>query len=367
MVLLQAEGVLHPMCGSVSQESTSLPNEDKGILSSGFELVTRHQRILWCVFAANFVLGGLGASGAARALGRALHHSLAGEKLANGFDLGMFMELVSQPEVKLFSHSMPVFIFAGLYFLFLLFVMPGIVAVYLEDRRFTTGEFCGAAGEYFWAFVRLALWSLIPFFIVHFLQRLVSEFSHYVGDRVAWDPAGFVILVIGSIPFILAFVWVRMWFDLAQVRAVARHDRRTGRNVAGSLRIAIRSSWRAYWAYLVICILVSVMTGIAMLIWARVPARAVPVTFVLLELVMLVHIFGRLWQKGCITTWYKMNPEPVVAAPEPPPFEPGTWGVNSTSSVLLDVDTPLTPEVEPVPEPPVKAPSLGAVRNTGPG
>ncbi len=84
----------------------------------------------------------------ARALGDALHHSLAGEKLANGFDLGMFLELVSQPSVKLFSHSGGIFIFAFLYFLFLLFVMPGIIAVYLEDRTLTSGEFFGAAGNF---------------------------------------------------------------------------------------------------------------------------------------------------------------------------------------------------------------------------
>ena len=320
-----------------------------GCLKSGFALAMRHQRILWWVFAANFVLGGLGASTTARALGSALHHSLAGNKLANGFDLGMFMELVSQPDVKLFSHSGPVFIFAAVYFLFLLFVMPGIVSAYLQDRRFISGEFCGAAGAYFWTFVRLALWSLIPFFLVHFLQHLVSELAHYVGDRAVWDPTGFLILVIGSIPLVLAFVWVRLWFDLAQVRAVANEDRRTRLNAVRSFRIAIRNGWHAYWTYIAICILVTLVTGIALLIWTKVPARAVPVTFLLLELIMLTHVVGRLWQKACITTWYKMNPEPVVAPPEPP-FEPGSWGVNGTSSAPPDVDAPLAAEVEAVPE-----------------
>jgi hypothetical protein len=343
-----------------------LPNQQKGILGAGFSLVTRHQRILWWVFAVNFVLGGLGASTTARALGRALHHSLAGDKLANGFDLGMFVDLTSQPDVKLFSHSGPVFIFAALYFLFLLFVTPGIVAVFLRDQRFTTGEFCSATGNFFWAFVRLTLWSLIPFFLVHFLQHLVSELANYVGDRVSWDPAGFLILAVGSLPFVLAFVWVRLWFDLAQVRAVANEDRRTWRNVLRTFRIAIRNCWRTFGAYVLICILVGVLTGIVLLIWARVPARAVPATFALLEIIMLAHIFGRLWQKACITTWYKANPEPVPAPPLPP-LEPGTWGVKSASSVASDVDTPLASEVEPVPEPPVTRLPPDVMRNTGPG
>jgi len=332
-----------------------LANNDTGVLGRGFSLTMRHQRILWWVFAANFVLGGLGASGTARAVGSALHHSLAGQKLTNGFDLGMFYELVSQPEVKLFSHSGGVLLFASLYFLFLLFVTPGIMTVYLEDRKFTTGEFCSAAGAYFWAFVRLALWSLIPFFIVHFLQRLVSELSSYIGDRVAWDPAGFVILVAGSAPFLLAFVWVRLWFDLAQVRAVANQDRITRRNAVLTFRIAIRRSWQAYWAYLLIAILTWLVTGIALLLWAHAPARAVPVTFILLEVIMLAHIFARLWQKACITTWYKMNPEPVLASPPRPPMV--SSAVEELRIPAADVDAPLVPEIEAAPEPP--APNSG--------
>jgi len=333
------------------ERKDKLPNGDKGVLGLGFSLAMRHQRILWWVFAANFVLGGLGASGTARALGSSLHHSLAGERLTSTFDLGMLAELINQPDVKLFSHSGGLFLFAALYFLFLLFVTPGIISVYLEDRKFTTGEFCGAAGEFFWTFVRLALWSLIPFFLVHFLQRLVSELANHVSGRVAWDPAGFDILVVGSIPLLLAFVWVRLWFDLAQVRAVAANDRYTRRNVVHTFRIAIRRGWRAYWAYVTTCIVVWIITLIVLMLWTRVPGRAVPVAFVLLEIIMLAHIFARLWQKACITTWYKMNPEPGVTLPQAP-FEPSVLEIERPTNVGSDVDAPLASEVEPVPEVP---------------
>ncbi len=324
-------------------------------MGTGFGLVIRHQRILWWVFAVNFILGGLGASSAARTLGHALHHSLAGEKLAHGFDLGMFLELVSQPDVKLFSHSGGIFLFAALYFLFLLFVTPGIIASYLEDRRFTTGEFFGTAGTFVWAFVRLALWSLIPFLLVDLLYQAVKAISEYVGDRVAADQIGFCILVIGSIPVLLLWVWVRLWFDLAQVRAVAGNDRVTRRNVVRTFQIAMRRSWHAYWAYVLIGILVGLVTIVALLIWTKVPARAVPITFLLLELIMLTHIFGRLWQKACATTWYRMNPEPVPSAPEPFPFQPLVAPpLDETTDPALDVDAPLSAEVGPGPD---KSPS----------
>lgn len=325
-------------------------NSDTGVLKRGFALVVRHQRILWWVFAVNLVLGGLGASSTARTLGSALHHSLAGEKLSNGFDLGMFLELVTQPDVKLFSHSGGIILFAVLYFLFLLFVAPGIIAAYLEDRRLTTGEFFGAAGAFFWTFVRLALWSVIPFVVVNLLYQGVQQLSDYVGDRALADRTGFYILVVGCIPVLLLLVWVRLWFDLAQVRAVALNEHRTRRDVVRAFRWALRQTWPVYWAYIGVCVLVCVITGVFLLIWAKVPARAVPVTFLLLELIMLTHIFGRLWQKGCATTWYTLNPEPVPI--EPPPYEPYVASLDEgLPGSVPDIDAPPSPEIESAPEP----------------
>jgi hypothetical protein len=312
-------------------------------------LVTRHQRILWWVFAVNLILGGLGASGSARVLGSALHHSLAGEKLAHGFDLGILIELISQPSVRLFSHSGGVFLFAVLYFLFLLFVTPGIITVYLEGRRLTTGEFFGAAGTFFWAFVRLALWSLIPFILVNLLYQGVQALAKYVGDRAVIDQTGFYILVVGSIPVLLLFVWVRLWFDLAQVRTVALNEHRTRRDVAHTFHWALRRAWPTYWAYMGIGLLIWITTAVALLIWTKVPARAVPVTFLLLEIIMLAHIFGRLWQKACATTWYTLNPEPAPV--ELPPYEPLVGDFNQdTPRPIPDVDAPPSPEIESAPE-----------------
>ncbi len=328
-----------------------MANHDSGVLRGGLSQVLRHQRILWWVFAVNFILGGLGSSGMARSLGGALHHSLAGERLTAHFDLGMFLELVTQPSVKLFSHSGGILLFACLYFLFLLFITPGVVLVYFEDRGVSTGEFFAAAGTFFWTFVRLALWSLIPFVLVNLLYEGVHGLADFAGDRAVTDQTGFYLLVIGSIPVLLLFIWVRLWFDLAQVRAVALNEHKTRRDVARAFGMALRRAWQVYWSYVVIGVLTWAVTAVVLLIWARVPGRAIPVTFLLLELIMLAHIFGRLWQKACITTWYRLNPEPVAPVVEPIPFE----SLSSTSDappagLVPDVDAPVSPEIEATPE-----------------
>jgi hypothetical protein len=306
---------------------------------------------LWWVFLVNLICGGLGTSGAARAVGEALHHSLAGQKLSSGFDVGMFIELVDQPDVRLFDHLGLTFFLAGFFFLFMLFVTPGIVTVYIEDRSFTTGEFLGASGNFFWPFVRLLLWSLIPFFLVHFLQHVVSALSSYVGDHAVSAKAAFYVMVVGLIPVLLLFVWVRMWFDAAQVRAVMLQERAMRRNVARTLRLALRRLGRVYWSYIGVCIIIWVVTIIVLMIWAKLPPTATPITFLLLELIMFTHIFGRLWQKACATSWYVWNPEmPIV--PEPLPFPPVAPVGEEFGLGVSDVDAPLSPEVEAGPSSP---------------
>ena len=163
---------------------------------------------------------------------------------------------------------------------------------------------------------------MIPFILVNLLYEGVHALSDYAGDRVVADQTGFYLLVVGSIPVLLLFVWVRLWFDLAQVRTVVLNEHKTRRDVARTFGMALRRAWRVYWSYVVIGVITWTMTAIVLLIWARVPGRAIPVTFLLLELIMLAHIFGRLWQKACITGWYRLNPEPVAPAVEPISFEP---------------------------------------------
>ena len=80
-----------------------MADENKGLVAAGASLVWRHQRVLWWVFAVNVILSALGAAPAHHQLEEVLGHSLAGQPLTKGFDLGMFLELVRVPESNLFA------------------------------------------------------------------------------------------------------------------------------------------------------------------------------------------------------------------------------------------------------------------------
>ena len=152
-----------------------MADEQKGVVAAGFRLLWRRQRVLWWVFVVNFVCGGLGAVPTMMTASRALGHSLAGQKLTNGFALGIFGELLRLPNVNLLRSSATVYIMSCLFLLFMFFVSGGILECYREDRSLSAGEFFAASGAFFWRFIRLALLSIVPFIIVWMSHQALSK------------------------------------------------------------------------------------------------------------------------------------------------------------------------------------------------
>ena len=151
-----------------------------------------------------------------------VRHSLAGEQLFKGFDLGMFYELLRLPEVNLLRFTTSSYLFAALFAVFMLFVSGGILEAYRQDRRLNTGDFFAASGAFFWRFVRLTLMSLVLFALLGNAYLGVEKASDYLGDKAVADQVGFVIWLAGVIILVLLTLFVRLWFDIAKVRAVAQ-------------------------------------------------------------------------------------------------------------------------------------------------
>ncbi len=332
-------------------------DQDKGLVAAGAARVTRHQRVLWWVFVANLVLGALGAHEAAHTLNDSIGHSLAGRLLFERFDVGMFFELVDRPQVNLLnSHGMSL-LSSVLFFLFMLFVAGGIVSVYFEDRKFNTGEFFAASGGFFWRFVRLMLISLIPLAVLGFLHGLVHKLSNYVDDRALSDKSGFYVLVTGAFVLTLLALCVRLWFDIAQVRAVALNERGMWRNTWRSAGI-LRSQWgKLLRVYFCIAFFAWAVLAIGLWIWTLLPAKTVLLTFLLLELILLALIASRLWQRASAVVWYeRFAPVEVVETSvikviETVP-EPGAIELPPSQAPADPViEPPRWPE-EPGPEPP---------------
>jgi len=313
-----------------------MADEQKGVVAAGFGLLWRRQGVLWWVFIVNLVCGGLGTMPAMTQLRAALGHSLAGQKLSRGFDVPMFFELVRLPNVSLMRSTTISYAFALLFFLFMLFVTGGILETYRLDRKLNTGEFFAASGAFFWRFVRLLLLSIIPFVIVGMIYQGLDKLADHVGDRAIADQVGIFLSWGAILVFMVLALWVRLWFDLAQVRAVVQSERGMWRNLWKSWRI----TWGAglYWKYVLIALLAWITLAICLAVWTQVPPTAPLLTFLILQLIIFSQLASRLWQLASAMSWYQRHPEllpvpeaievePVLMettpAPEVPPADPG--------------------------------------------
>jgi hypothetical protein len=284
-----------------------MADENKGLVAAGASLVWRRQRVLWWIFVVNLVIGLLGAAGARGQLNKLLEHSLAGEGLSKGFDFGMFLELISRPNADLMRSSGSSFLFSLLFPLFMIFVAGGILSVYREDRKFTAGAFFAASGAFFWRFVRLALFSAVPFGILAALLMGVNKLADYVGDRSVSAQAGFYILLAGCAVIILLVLFVRLWFDIAQVRTVVQDETKMWQNLWKALGITWREASKLFRVYLCISGVAWVTLAIGLFIWTKLPPTATPVSFLLLEFIILMQLLTRLWQRASSVTWYQRH------------------------------------------------------------
>ncbi len=294
-----------------------MADDSKGPFAAGVRLMSRHWALLCWLFAANLALAAAGTLPAARRL-HILRHSLAGEQLFKGFDLGMFHEVLRLADVNLihFPYGLHEFtslsgltmtscIFAALFALCMLFVSGGILEVYRRDRWLNTTEFFAASGAFFWRFVRLALISLVLFGILGNGYLSVEKAADYFGDKAVADQVGLVIWLTGVIILILLGLFVRLWLDIAKVRAVAQNEHSMLLNTLKSLDISQRGLGSLLWIYLRISLVAWIATMIAFLIWMKVPPTAIWATFILLQVVVLVQLGARLWQMAAVTVWYK--------------------------------------------------------------
>jgi hypothetical protein len=273
----------------------------------------RRQRVLWWVYAVNLALGLLGTAGARTQLDRLLKYSLAGESLTKGFDLGMFSELVNVPSANLMRSIGSSLLFALLFPLFMLFVTGGILSVYREDRRFTTGEFFAASGAFFWRFVRLLLFSLIPFGILGAAYSGIRRLADYLGDRTVAAETWFYIMLAGSAVVLLLALFVRLWFDIAQIRAVAQNHPRMWPNLWKALGITGRQARTLFRVYLSISAVAWVTLAVGLFIWAKLPPTVTPITFLLLQCIVFMQLAARLWQRASAVTWYQRHAAMVPA------------------------------------------------------
>ena len=300
-------------------------SDQRGFLNEGFRRVWRYQRVVWWMFGVNLVLAILGATPGMERMHQVADHSLQSRRLVDTFDVGDFSALASNPEVNLFASHGASLHFAIVFFVFALFLTGGILEAYRADRRLTTREFFEACGSYFWRWVRLLILMGIVLIPVCTLGSFVWKESGTLLDDATHEKTGYAFFVGGMGVVGLLAMFVRLWFDMAQVRAVVEEETAMWSNTVRAFRLTIDNFSALFWMYLQISLLGWLVFAAGLYVWAKMPPARFEWTIFFLEIVVLCGFGMRLWQRACEMTWYQRKfliPAVAGAPVGPPPSTP---------------------------------------------
>jgi hypothetical protein len=302
---------------------------EKGLLSDGFSRVWRHQRILWWLFVVNLVLGHLSVFGMVSRWAGVLDHSVAADQLYHGFNLGRYIELGMQPGIGFGTAAPGITAFAIIFFLFMLFVTGGILEAYRSPYKISTADFFQASGAWFWRFVRLLIMFVIVLIPVVIAANAIKNWSGDLSSNAAPEKLGFWVDVAGAAVIWFIAMCLRLWFDVAQVHAVATGERAMRRALKRAFGMTFGNFGAVFPLYLVPSVVAFAGMAVLLWIWAKVPSGDTGVAFIVLEIWMLLWLGARLWQRAVETAWYQRTQipaamEPVVMATPPAgDVEPG--------------------------------------------
>jgi hypothetical protein len=252
--------------------------------------------------------------------------STAADGLYHQMNLFRLWEALGRPE------GLPASFFAGswilvfAYFFFLLFAIGGVLETLVTDHTPTLGDFLRSSADFFWRMVRLLLVFAVLIAPIAAAQGVTDPLNEWIGKHSASEQLGFwVTLAIVSILGLLALA-VRIWIDIAQIDCVA-HGRAAVRHSLSSARQLLRGNFsRVYAAMVAVQMLLFGVTFLLLWVWVKLPHEAIGRTFMLGELIVLLWLGFRLWQKAVETAWYRRRvlalETPTVAAvdvsPDPP-------------------------------------------------
>jgi len=291
---------------------------------------------MWWIFAVNLVIAWLSSLSTRATLSAVLDHSMESAKLVTGFDVGTLALLLERPDVSARTLAPGAAGAALIFLVYLLFIDGGALTVFLEDRELSRAEFFENAGLFFWRMVRLALYSAAAFGLLMAAGGEISGYAGTLSSDAPQERLGFFVNVAGKVVIVIATLWVRMWFDLAQVWVVRENEYKIIRGLARSLRVALRSG-KLFASYVGIGWFAVVTFGAGVGVWVYLPHAAMGRSFLVLELVTITQIASRLWMKAASARWVALLPL-AAALPVTP--------VDETYAPALEVTDVRLPEPE---------------------
>lgn len=279
--------------------------------AAGARLVWRRQRVLWWIYAVNLVLGLCATGGMVQRAGDILNHSLAAGRLVHGFDISAVSELAMRPDNPVAPGSTTLF-FAFLFAAFMLFATGGVLATYCRDDRLPAGQFFEACGYQLWRFVRLLIYFAIVLVPVGLLEFGAGKIYDRIDNKAISPFPAVWFFVASAVVIVVLLMCLRLWFDMAQVIAVADDERRMHKALRRAATLVRRNFGSLFWLYFRVSLVGCVVFALAAQYWKNY-MRPESLFSVLLwsQLMIVFWLATRLWQRASEALWYRQHQSAV--------------------------------------------------------
>ncbi|WP_158794667.1 hypothetical protein [Granulicella sp. L60] len=297
-------------------------------------------------------------------------HSLASQRLTNGFDLGIFSGIPDRFQEGPAGATTDKFFGAPLYLIVYFLLVPGVLFCFQTKSPARLSTLFHQGLLYFWRFIRITILTLlVSGIILGPLVFLQTKWADHV-DKHAVGLHAFLATQVVSILILLVASVIRLYFDLVEVytvqlglrlRSNGKPDRRVRRTLKPAWR-TLRANFAEAWPIFLFLALIGLA---AVFITGRISLHTlgqprVWPAFILTQIGLFIMLFTRFWQRGVETSLalqYPIDPpstlpiRPIVS-PTPPP--PAPYPANRP----WDQPTATIPPSDPIPNPEPATPSL---------
>src|SRR5215470_12837877 len=303
----------------------------QGILRSGLSRVMHNKRYLFWFWLMNWTLAEFATAAFRQNAHGILDHSLYAKGLLNGFDVGVFGEMLFKAEFgSTQSMTYTARYFGFLFFLFTAIFLPGVFAGYASTYRLPREDFFRACGRNLWRFIRIMIIAgIVMGIFAGILFNLNGVIVKKATERTN-EVLPFELRMIGFTVIFLITTTLRIWFDLAEADTVLNDQRAVRKSIAAAFKHTFRDLARLLTPY-VASTLVAVfflLGGIS--IWMNlVRPDSIIGAFVIAQITLFLLLIPRFWQRGIAVSYWEQRmlppmvpmpatePSPIVAAPAP--------------------------------------------------
>lgn len=310
----------------------------RSLLGGGLSMVAANKRYIFWFWLLNLALAIFGTSAFRESAHTILDHTLHNEGLLQGFHLTVFFELLARPEFgPMITVTTPAAWLACVFFLATALFLPGVFAAYASTYRLPREDFFRSCGRNLWHFIRLMIVAGIVMGIIAGLLFAANGAIVKKAEDSTNELLPFTLQMIGLFVIFLVMTTLRIWFDLAEADIVLNDQRTVRKSIAAGLRHTFRSLSRLLAGYVIATIVAAIVLLAGLWGWMRfIPSTSVTRAFVLIQLMMLLLLIPRFWQRGmAVSYWqhhmlvpvvavepFQPSPAPPVVVPEPSPVIP---------------------------------------------